>query len=225
MYSDSSQSALKYFKDTEVNINNVLIITEDFNIRNSFWDPNHLYHSSHRDTLFNITDSFQLEISKLVEFFSTRYSNNVQDLNSVLDLIFLCPFSPEFDNHIIHPNWRLTSDYAPITVNISIIDECIQTKKWSLIKNNKEENHFIKELIDAIMNIDISSIQSIKALKNIIQILATNINNIWYKYSKNVNITKHSKAWWDEDYHKDLNTYHQSRCLEDWKKLKDSQEY
>jgi len=194
VYSDSSQLALKYLKDTEVNINNILIMTEDFNIRNSFWNPNHLYHSSHRDILFDITDSFQLEISKLVKFFSTRYSNNTQDLNSVLDLIFLCPFSPEFDNHIIYPNWRLTSDYAPITVNISMIDECIQTKKWSLIKNSKEENHFIKELIDAIKNIDISSIQSIKALKNIIQILATNINNTWYKYSKNINITKHSKA-------------------------------
>ena len=39
---------------------------------------------------------------------------------------------------------------------------------------------------------DISSIQSIKALKNIVQMLATNINSIWLKYSKNVNITKHS---------------------------------
>ena len=35
VYFDSSQLALKYLKDTEVNINNVLIITDDFNIRNS----------------------------------------------------------------------------------------------------------------------------------------------------------------------------------------------
>jgi len=33
VYSNSSQSALKYLKDTEVNINNILIITGDFNIR------------------------------------------------------------------------------------------------------------------------------------------------------------------------------------------------
>jgi len=33
VHSDSSQSALKYLKDTEANINNVLIITRDFNIR------------------------------------------------------------------------------------------------------------------------------------------------------------------------------------------------
>ena len=34
-YSDFSYSALKYLKDTEVNINNLLIITGDFNIRDS----------------------------------------------------------------------------------------------------------------------------------------------------------------------------------------------
>ena len=35
IYSDSSHSALKYLKDIEVNIDNVLIMTGDFNIRDS----------------------------------------------------------------------------------------------------------------------------------------------------------------------------------------------
>jgi len=35
IYSDSSHSALKYLKDTEVNICNLLIMTKDFNIHNS----------------------------------------------------------------------------------------------------------------------------------------------------------------------------------------------
>ena len=35
VYSDSSHSALKYLKDTEVNINNVLIMTGDFNIHDN----------------------------------------------------------------------------------------------------------------------------------------------------------------------------------------------
>ena len=68
--------ALKYLKDTKVNISNVLIMIEDFNIRNSFWDSNFLYHSSHKDFLFKITDSFSLELSKPIEFFPTRYSDN-----------------------------------------------------------------------------------------------------------------------------------------------------
>jgi len=35
IYSDSSHTALKYLKDTEVNIENVLLMTGDFNIRDS----------------------------------------------------------------------------------------------------------------------------------------------------------------------------------------------
>jgi len=59
VYSDSSQSDLKYYlKDTKVNLNNVLIMTGDFNIRNNFWDSNFLYYFSHRDTIFDIADFF-----------------------------------------------------------------------------------------------------------------------------------------------------------------------
>ena len=35
IYSDSSHTALKYLKDTEANIDNIIIITGDFNIRDS----------------------------------------------------------------------------------------------------------------------------------------------------------------------------------------------
>ena len=78
-------------------------MTSDFNIRNSFWDPNCLYHSSHKDTLFEIANSFYIELSKSTEFFPTRYSDNCQDSNLVLDLVFLCSNSIEHNNHCIHP--------------------------------------------------------------------------------------------------------------------------
>jgi len=57
IYSDSSQMALKYFKNTKVNINNVLIITGDFNIRDNIWDPLFPHYLVHSDTLTDITDS------------------------------------------------------------------------------------------------------------------------------------------------------------------------
>jgi len=79
-------------------------MTGDLNIRDSFWDPYFPYHSTYRDSLFHIANSFQLEISKPTKFFPTRYSDNDQDSNSVLDLIFLWPFSTEFDNHHIYPD-------------------------------------------------------------------------------------------------------------------------
>ena len=76
-------------------------MTGDFNIRDSFWDSNFSYYSSHRDTLFEVTDFFGLELLKPVKFFPTRYSDDHQDLDSVLDLVFLCPNSSEHDHHYI----------------------------------------------------------------------------------------------------------------------------
>ncbi len=35
IYSDSSHMVLKYLKDTEVNIDNIFVMTGDFNIRDS----------------------------------------------------------------------------------------------------------------------------------------------------------------------------------------------
>ena len=206
--------ALKYLKDTEVNLNNVLIMTGDFNIRNNLWNPNFSYHPAYRDILLEIADLFQLKLSNLTESFLTRYLDNDQDSNSVLDLVFLCPLSPEFDNYHIYPNWRLTSDHTSIIVNISILNEFVQTRKYSLAKNSKEERYFIKELVNNIKNMDMSSIHCIERLENIIQVLAINIDSSWQKYSKNVNITKHFKVWWNNEYSKDLNIYQQLRCLE-----------
>jgi len=122
VYSDSFQSALKYLKDTEVNIPNVIIMTGDFNIRDSIWDPNYPFHLCYSNLLFDIVDSFSLNISKPIENIPTRFSDNDNNANSVLDLVFLCPSFPEFNHHIIYSDWRLSSDHAPITVNILIHD-------------------------------------------------------------------------------------------------------
>jgi len=57
-------------------------------------------------------------------------------------------------------------------------------------------------------------------LEGIVNSLATNVDNIWHKHSRKVNITKHSKAWWDDNCQKNLDKYKQSKQLEDWKKFK-----
>jgi len=56
--------ALKYLKDTEVNIGNILIMSGDFNIRDNSWNLNFPYHSSHSDVLFEVTDFLHLELSR-----------------------------------------------------------------------------------------------------------------------------------------------------------------
>ena len=59
--------ALKYLKDSEVNILNILVMTGDFNIRDSLWDPNYLFYSSHSNLLFDIADSFNLGLSEPIK--------------------------------------------------------------------------------------------------------------------------------------------------------------
>jgi len=80
--------ALKYLKDTETNISSIIIMTGDFNIGDNLWDSNFPFHSVYSDMLFNIADSFSLVLSSLTENFPTRFSDNNQNLNSVLDLVF-----------------------------------------------------------------------------------------------------------------------------------------
>jgi len=205
--------ALKYLKDTEVNIDNVLIMTGDFNIRDYSRDPDFHNHSSHKDTLIDITDSLYLELSEPTNYVPTRYSNNQHKSNSVIDLTFLRQDSLEYDNHFIHPDWYLTSDHILLTINIAIFEEDIQTKKHIIIKNSKEEDKFIIELIEAIKELNMDSAQSKEALEHIIQMFTNYTKKIWYKYSKIVNITKHSKVWWDENCHRDLEKYRQTKKM------------
>ena len=104
VYSDLLQIALKYLKDMEVNIGNILIITEDFNIRDSIWDSNFPHYSSYNNILFEVADSLDLELFRPTEQFPTRYSDNQQDSNLVIDLIFLRADSLEHNNYTIHPD-------------------------------------------------------------------------------------------------------------------------
>jgi len=143
-------------------------MTGDFNIRDSLWNLNFAFHFVHSDMLFNITDLFSLALSKPTENFPTRFLDNDQNSNLVLDLIFTWPSSMKFNCHHIHSDWRLSSDYAPITVNIPIRNENIPTKQCSLIKGSDEENWFIEDLIQFIKNLNTSSIQDAESLEEVV---------------------------------------------------------
>ena len=105
VYSDSSHSAIKYLKNTKVNIHNLLIMIGDFDIRDSLWDLSYSHYSFTSDDLIVIVDSFNLSLSVPTNQIPTRYSDKVSDANSVIDLIFLCYGSTKLNQYLIHPDW------------------------------------------------------------------------------------------------------------------------
>jgi len=168
-------------------------MTDDFNICNSDWDLSYPHHSIHADTLHKISDSLSLELSIPINPIPIWYTDNAQDLNSVIDLMFLRPNHRGFDNHQIIPDLQRPSDHAPLTVSIATEEEYIHMMKQTITKNSKEEKEFIKELGEKISSTDTSNIPDSNSLESIIQKLAIAIEDLWNKYSKYVNITKCSK--------------------------------
>ena len=62
IYSDDQHNALKYLKDIEINLDNVLIMTENFNIRDNDWNPSYSHYLVHTDILTEIDNSFDLRL-------------------------------------------------------------------------------------------------------------------------------------------------------------------
>ena len=82
------------------------------------------------------------------------------------------------------------------------------------MKNSEEEVSFIKEVIHAIKSVDISDISDPIKLEEATNSLASKIEYAWRMNSNRVNITKHSKSWWNEECRCALNKYRVTRNLE-----------
>jgi len=138
IYSDDCQSASKYFKNTEANLYNILIMASNFNIRDSNWDMSYPFYLVYSDILFNIADSFDLSLLSPVQQIPTQYSDNNNNTNLVTDLCFLYSNLIKLDNHIIFSELQYPSDHAPLVIDISIAEGFIQNKCHTIIKNSKE---------------------------------------------------------------------------------------
>jgi len=125
VYSDNQQSASKYLNNIEVNFNNVLIMTGDFNIRDNNWNLLYLHYSTYMNILREIVDSFNLKLSIPIDQVLTYYANSPQDSNSVLDLMFLNVNVEEFNNYMISLNLLSLSNHASLSVIIIIKKESI----------------------------------------------------------------------------------------------------
>ena len=187
IYSDSSHLALKYLKNTEVNINNLLIMTGDFNIRDSLWDPSFPHHSSISNDLIIIANSFNLDLLILTNLTPTRYSDTKGGANSVINLMFLHSRSNKLNNHSIHPNWHLSSNHISLTISIPIAKENIISSRLSIPKNSKEEAAFVKEATVIIKNLNIFNLTDCDKLEDIVNLLELKIEQ--FKSTADAGIT------------------------------------
>jgi len=99
VYLDNQQNALKYLKNTKVNLNNNLIMTQDFNIRDSDWNSSCSHYLLYSGILREIADNLNLDLSTSINPVSTQYVDNSQNSNLVIDLMFLYAKSEGFNNH------------------------------------------------------------------------------------------------------------------------------
>ena len=190
-----------------MNLNNVLIMTGDLNIRDNNRDLLYLHHSTHADILREIADSLNLELSSSIDQISTQYMDNPQDSNLVLDLIFLHTNTEEFNNHMISLDFQSLSNHTSLSVYI-------------IIKNSEKEKKFVNKLRNKISCINTTNIYNCEKLEEVTQEFTSIVEELWYKYSKYVNITKCSKVWWNEECNKDPTEYQTSRRRIHWIKYR-----
>ena len=120
IYSDNNQTTLQVLWESMTNIDKTIILTGDFNIRDSDWDPNFRHHSSHTDDLITIADSLGLELSPPSNPGPTRFADNPRNTNPVIDLVFLPPSNIGFGQHTLYPEIHKPSDYVPLIIEIGI---------------------------------------------------------------------------------------------------------
>jgi len=106
---------------------------------------------------------------------------------------------------------------VPLSITIPISKENINLCKRTITKNSDEEELFIREVIASFTKLNISNISDIPKLERVVNDFANIVDNAWTKNSKIVNITRHVKSWWNDNYNKDLAKYRSSKNIEDWK--------
>jgi len=193
------------------NIDKTIILTGDFNIRDSDWDPNFRHHSSYTDDLITIADSLGLELSLPSNPGPTRFADNPYDTNSVIDLVFLPPSNTGFGRHTLHPEICKPSNHVPLIIEIGIREVNTDINIWSIKEDSEEEKEFMFSLVQGMQSLDTSPIRSQVNLESSVQQLAHVFENAW---------NTHSKEWWNQDCTDGLNKYHESGDLKHWKEFK-----
>jgi len=133
-------------------------MVDDFNIRDSDWNPSYSFHSSYSNILVEIVDSFDLTLFSAIQQVPTQYFDNENYSNSVINLLFLQLNSVELNNYKIYPQLHFLSDHTSLAMNIIIEEKFIPKKKHTIVKNNEEESEFVEDFIRRFRSFDIVNI-------------------------------------------------------------------
>jgi len=109
---------------------------------------------------------------------------------------------------------------VPLSIDISICDEVIQSSKLVITPESEQEKEFIKDIISNFSLLDTSNIDNIESLNQTVNQLGSIIEQIWSKNAKRSKISKHSKQWWSNSCSLALNNYRTSRRRDNWKSFK-----
>jgi len=170
-------------------------MTGNFNVRDSIWDNLYFFHLIHSDTIFDITNSFDICLSSSLQQAPMRYSDNDQIANSAINLMFLQPNSIEFDNYSIHLDLHHPSNHTLLTVDISIEKIFLQEKQYTITSGSEEEEKFITDCIKIVGDLDTVVISNKNILKGLIYEYVTMSELILLKHSRNIRISRRSKEW------------------------------
>ena len=161
-------------------------MTGDFNIRDSLWDLPFPFHSSISNDLIMIADSYDLALSSPTNSCPTRYSDTAEESNSIIDLMFLRNRSSKLDNHFILSDSHLYSDHTPLSIDIPIFEEIINTSKLTITPKSEQETEFIKDIILNFKMLDTSNIEDIIKLEQVVNQLGSIIDQSWSKNAKKI---------------------------------------
>jgi len=220
VYSDSNQTAIQILRDNIRNIGNTIVMTGDFNIRDSDWDPNVHYHLIHTEDLMFIADCLDLELATPINPGPTRFADNQCNSNSVLDLVFMNPSNLGFNKHILKLEIHLPSDYVPLFIEVSIKEENTDFTFQALKKDSDNEIAFVNDIIKGVKSIDTLNLKNQEDILRCVAAFSSTVKDAWSTHSMTKRITKHSKEWWNEQCLVCINKYHESGDIANWKVFK-----
>ena len=85
-------------------------------------------------------------------------------------------FVTELNNHMIYPEWCLISNYTSLTISIPIIEEYVNSSKWSIIKNSDEEAAFIKDITNSFKELNTSNLSIDLKLLSTLLLIQLNVH-------------------------------------------------